>query len=85
MTNDDDIIFSKFIQKLNERAEYVGNKMDGGIDSAYGFGYMQSLVYNMVLEVPGAAEYLQKHTELLQRLQVMEEGQLELAAPYESL
>lgn len=82
MTNDD--IFIKFIQKLNERAEYVGNKMDGGIDSAYGFGYMQSLVWNMVLEVPGAAEYLKKHTELLSKLQEMENGPSELAVPAES-
>lgn len=78
MTNNDDAIFSKFIQKLNERAEYVGNKMDGGTDSAYGFGYMQSLVYHMVLELPGAAEYLREHTKLLSKLQEMENGPSEV-------
>lgn len=85
MTNDDDILFSKFIQKLNERAEYVGNKMDGGTDSAYGFGYLQSLVYQMVLEVPGAAEYLKWHTEQLSKLVEIENGPSELAVPDESL
>ena len=85
MTNDDDIIFSKFIQKLNERAEYVGNKMDGGICSDYGFGYLQSLVYQMVLEVPGAAEYLKWQTEQLSKLQEVENGPSELAVPDESL
>ena len=83
MTNDD--IYIRFIQKLHERAEYVGNKMDGGTDSAYGFGYMQSLVWNMVLEVPGAAEYLKVHTELLSKLQEVENGPSELAVPDESL
>lgn len=83
MTNDD--IYIQFIQKLHERARHEGNKMDGGTDPAYGFGYMQSLVYNMVLEVPGAAEYLKKHTELLSKLQEIENGHSELAVPDESL
>ena len=83
MTNDD--IYARFIEKLYDRAHYVGTKMDGGICSDYGFGYMQSLVYNMVLEVPGAAEYLKKHTELLSKLQEVENGPSELAVPDESL
>lgn len=83
MTNED--IYARFIEKLYERAYYVGSRVNGGICSEYGFGYMQSLVFNMVLEVPGAAEYLKHHTGVLSRLQEMENGPSMLAVPDESL
>ena len=67
-----DLIFNKFIENLTERAEHVDNKMGGGPSSDYGFGYMQSLLYNLLNEVPGVDVYLETHINGLHKLNCME-------------
>lgn len=70
MTND--ILYRKFIETLTVRNEYICslNSSVGSYD--YGYGYMQSLVYHMLNDIPEIAEYLKREIEQMTKLNALE-------------
>lgn len=77
--------FHNLIAALELRSEAVSVAAQLGLSKthAYEYGYMQSMVYQMALMVPGVEEFLEQELRLVNKLNLVEGITSELAVPHE--
>jgi len=83
MTNDH--IYSKYSEVLLHRSQHPMMRLPEHTSGDHMLVNLQTLVYHMIHEVPGAAEYVKRQTELMDELSRKEGIGSVLDVPAENL